>query len=83
MSKLRSIQEVDFTNWCITLFKLSGVIEADFRNWLIYFETQNILAIESKLLFYLQTLWGILEADFQCGCIVKWVKKEPLKTWGN
>ena len=32
MSKLRSIQEVDFTNWCIILFKLSGIIEVDFRN---------------------------------------------------
>ena len=49
MSKLRSIQEVDFPNWCIILFKLSG----------------------------------ILEADFQYGCIVKWVKEEPLKTWDS
>ena len=49
MSKLRSIQEVDFPNWCIILFKLSG----------------------------------ILEADFQYGCIVKWVKEEPLKTWSS
>ena len=32
MSKLRSIQEVDFTNWCIIIFKLSGIIEADFQN---------------------------------------------------
>ena len=31
MFKLRSIQEVDFPNWCIILFKLSGILEADFQ----------------------------------------------------